>query len=39
MIRIQNRGVVAALAVSMMFTAAAAQAEMMKFTTELTGAD
>lgn len=38
MIRIQNRGVVAALAVSLMFTAAAAQAEMMKFTTELTGA-
>ena len=38
MIRIQNPGVVAALAISMMFTAAAAQAEMMKFTTELTGA-
>ena len=38
MIRIQNSGVVAALAVSMMFAAATAQAEMMKFTTELTGA-
>ena len=38
MIRIQNPGVVAALAISMMLTAAAAQAEMMKFTTELTGA-
>ena len=37
MIRIQNSGVVAALAVSMMFTAAAAQAEMLKFTTEMTG--
>lgn len=38
MIRIQNSGVVAALAVSMMFAAATAQAEMMKFTTEMTGA-
>ena len=38
MIRIQNSGVVAALAVSMMFAAATAQAEKMKFTTELTGA-
>ena len=38
MIRIQNSGLVAALAVGMMFTAAAAQAEMIKFTTELTGA-
>jgi hypothetical protein len=38
MIRIQNPGVAAALAVSMMFTAAAAQAEMVKFTTEMTGA-
>ncbi len=38
MIRIQSSGVVAALAVSMMFAAAAAQAEMMKFTTEMTGA-
>lgn len=38
MIRIQNSGVVVALAVSMVFAAAAAQAEMMKFTTELTGA-
>ena len=37
MIRIQNSGVVAALAVSMIFAAATAQAEMMKFTTELTG--
>ena len=37
MIRIQNSGVVAALAVSMMFAAATAQAEMMKFTTEMTG--
>ena len=37
MIRIQNSGVVAALAVSMMFAAATAQAEMMKCTTELTG--
>ena len=36
MIRIQN-SVVAALAVSMMFAAATAQAEMMKFTTEMTG--
>ena len=38
MIRIQNSGVVAALAVSMMFAAAASQAEMVKFTTEMTGA-
>ena len=38
MIRIHNSGVVVALAVSMVFAAAAAQAEMMKFTTELTGA-
>ena len=38
MISIQNSGVVAALAVSMMFAAATAQAEMMKFTSELTGA-
>ena len=38
MIRIQNTGAVAALAVSMMFAAATAQAEMMKFTTEMTGA-
>ena len=37
MIRIQNSGVVVALAVSMMFAAAAAQAEMLKFTTEMTG--
>lgn len=38
MIRLQNSGMVAALAVGMMFTAVAAQAEMMKFTTEMTGA-
>ena len=38
MIRLQNSGMVAALAVGMMFTAAAAQAEMMKFTAEMTGA-
>ena len=38
MIRIQNSGFVAALAVSMMFAAGTAQAEMMKFTTEMTGA-
>ena len=37
MIRIQNSGVVAALAVTIVFAAAIAQAEMMKFTTELTG--
>ena len=37
MIRIHSSGVVAALAVSMMFAAATAQAEMMKFTTEMTG--
>lgn len=37
MIRIQNSGVVVALAVSMMFAAATAQAEMLKFTTEMTG--
>ena len=37
MIRIRNSGVVAALAVGMMFAAATAQAEMMKFTTEMTG--
>ena len=37
MVRIQNSGLVAALAVGMMFTAAAAQAEMMKFTAEMTG--
>ena len=35
--RIQNSGVVAALAVSMMLAAAAAHAEMMKFTTKMTG--
>ena len=38
MIRIRNSSAVAALAVSMMFAAASAQAEMMKFTTEMTGA-
>ncbi|WP_309667087.1 CHRD domain-containing protein [Tabrizicola sp.] len=38
MIRIQNAGLVAALATGMMFTAATAQAEMIKFTTALTGA-
>ena len=38
MIRIQNSGVVAALAVGVMFAGAAAQAEMMTFTTEMTGA-
>ena len=38
MIRTQNSGVVAALAVSMMFAAATAQAEMLKFTTAMTGA-
>ena len=38
MIRIRNSGVVAALAVGVMFAGAAAQAEMMKFTTEMTGA-
>ena len=38
MIRIQNSGVVAALAVSMILAAAAAQAKMLKFTTEMTGA-
>lgn len=37
MIRIQNSGVIAAMTVSMMFAAATAQAEMMKFTTEMTG--
>ena len=37
MIRIQNSGVAAAMAVSMMFAAGTAQAEMMKFTAELTG--
>ena len=38
MIRIRNSGVVAALAVSMMFAAVSAQAEMTKFTTAMTGA-
>lgn len=38
MIRIQNSGVVASLAVGVMFAAATVQAEMMKFTIEMTGA-
>lgn len=38
MLRTQNSGVVAALAIGMLFIAAAAQAEMIKFTTEMTGA-
>jgi len=38
MIRIQNSVVVASLAVSVMFAAATVQAEMMKFTIEMTGA-
>ena len=36
--RVEFSGIAPALAISMMFTAAAAQAEMMKFTTELSGA-
>lgn len=37
MIRIQTSGLVAALAVSMMFSAATAQAEKIKFTSAITG--
>ena len=38
MIHTKSRGVIAALTVGMMFTAVAAQAEMIKFTTEMTSA-